>query len=102
MIRTMGEVAVLLVIALAMSACNTPQERALGGAAIGATGGALVGQAIGGNTGATVAGAAIGGVAGAMIGAGTAPGECRSARRADEELNTKAQRSLNGHQGLTS
>lgn len=80
MIRTLSEVAVLLVIALATSACNTPQERVLGGAAIGATGGALVGQAIGGNTGATVAGAAIGGVAGAMIGAGTAPGQCRFQR----------------------
>ncbi|MEJ6782106.1 MULTISPECIES: hypothetical protein [Phyllobacteriaceae] len=69
--------AALTLAGLAVAACNTPQERAVGGGAIGAAGGALVGQAIGGNTGSTVAGAVIGGLAGAMIGAGTAPGECR-------------------------
>lgn len=62
---------------LALAGCNTPQERAVAGGAIGAGTGALLGQAIGGNTGATVAGAVFGGLAGAMIGAGTAPGECR-------------------------
>ena len=80
MTRLAVTAAVLSLVALAATACNTPQERALGGGAIGAAGGALVGQAIGGNTGSTLAGAAIGGVAGAMIGAGTAPGECRFQR----------------------
>lgn len=75
--RFLATCAVLSIAALAATGCNTPQERAVGGGAIGAAGGALVGQAIGGNTGATVAGAVIGGLAGAMIGAGTAPGECR-------------------------
>ncbi|GAA4106589.1 hypothetical protein ACFFTN_10205 [Aminobacter aganoensis] len=77
MTRFLATAAVLSFVALAATACNTPQERAVGGGAVGAVGGALVGQAIGGNTGATVAGAVIGGLAGAMIGAGTAPGECR-------------------------
>ena len=77
MTRFMATAAVLSFVALAATACNTPQERALGGGAVGAAGGALVGQAIGGNTGATVAGAVIGGLAGAMIGAGTAPGQCQ-------------------------
>lgn len=77
MTRFMATAAVLSFVALAAAACNTPQERALGGGALGAAGGALVGQAIGGNTGATVAGAVVGGLAGAMLGAGTAPGQCR-------------------------
>ncbi|MEP9370686.1 glycine zipper 2TM domain-containing protein [Mesorhizobium sp. KR1-2] len=63
--------------ALTLAGCNTPQERALGGGAIGAGVGALAGQAIGRNTGSTVAGALIGGAAGALIGAATAPGMCR-------------------------
>ncbi|ODT06087.1 MAG: hypothetical protein ABS58_13020 [Mesorhizobium sp. SCN 65-20] len=69
--------AALSLAGIAIAACNTPQERAVGGGALGAAGGALVGQAIGGDTGSTVAGAVIGGLAGAMIGAGTAPGQCR-------------------------
>lgn len=77
MTRFMATAAALSFIALAATACNTPQERALSGGAIGAAGGALAGQAIGNNTSSTVAGAVIGGLAGAMIGAGTAPGECR-------------------------
>lgn len=75
--RNVGVLSVLSMIVLAATGCNTPQERAVSGGAIGAAGGAVVGQAIGRNTGSTLAGAAIGGVAGAMIGAGTAPGECR-------------------------
>lgn len=80
MIRNLAIVAALSTMAIAVSGCNTPPERAVSGGAIGAAGGALVGQAIGRNTGSTLAGAAIGGVAGAMIGAGTATGECRFQR----------------------
>ncbi|MEP9396849.1 glycine zipper 2TM domain-containing protein [Mesorhizobium sp. KR2-14] len=68
---------VVALLALTLAGCNTPQERALGGGAIGAGVGALAGQAIGGNTGSTVAGALIGGAAGALIGAATTPGMCR-------------------------
>lgn len=75
--RFLSTCAVLTVAALALTACNTPGERAVAGGALGAGAGALAGQAIGRNTGATVAGAVIGGVAGAMIGHGTAPGECQ-------------------------
>lgn len=75
--RNVAVFSVLSMIVIAATGCNTPQERAVSGGAIGAAGGAVVGQAIGRNTGSTLAGAAIGGVAGAMIGAGTAPGECR-------------------------
>ncbi|MCJ2006709.1 hypothetical protein MKK55_10395 [Methylobacterium sp. J-059] len=43
-------------LALSVGACNTPQDRALGGAGLGA-----------------LAGAAIGGASGAIVGASTAP-----------------------------
>lgn len=69
--------AAVALAALTLAGCNTPQERALGGGAIGAGVGALAGQAIGGNTKSTVAGALIGGVAGAALGAATTPGMCR-------------------------
>ncbi|MBK9082546.1 MAG: glycine zipper 2TM domain-containing protein [Rhizobiales bacterium] len=65
--------AAALASALALAGCNTPGERAAGGAAIGAVSGALIGNAIGGNTGSTLAGAAIGGTAGAIIGSQSAP-----------------------------
>ena len=66
--------ATALATSLALAGCNTPGERAAGGALIGAAGGALVGAAVsGGRPGATLAGAAIGGASGAIIGAGTAP-----------------------------
>jgi len=59
-------------LALSVSACNTPGERAAGGAVIGGLGGAAVGAAVGGGRGALV-GAAVGAAGGAVIGAGTAP-----------------------------
>ncbi|RJG46573.1 MULTISPECIES: hypothetical protein [unclassified Mesorhizobium] len=76
MIKRLSLAAVLTVTALTLGGCNTPEQRALGGGAIGAGVGALAGQAIGGNTGSTVAGALIGGVAGAALGAATTPGRC--------------------------
>ena len=77
-------------LALSLGACNTPEDRALGGAGLGAlagaaiggaatgrAGGALAGAAIGGaatgRAGGALAGAAIGGAGGAIAGAATAP-----------------------------
>lgn len=60
--------------ALALAGCYTPQDRALGGAAIGGLGGAGIGAlASGGRAGGTLAGAAIGAASGAAVGALTAP-----------------------------
>lgn len=59
-------------MALAVGACTTPGERALGGALIGGASGAAVGGIVGDTEGALVGGA-LGAGAGAIIGAGTAP-----------------------------
>jgi osmotically inducible lipoprotein OsmB len=59
-------------MALAVGACTTPGERAVGGALIGGATGAAVGAAVDGGEGALVGGA-LGAGAGAIIGAGTAP-----------------------------
>jgi hypothetical protein len=62
------------VVALSLSGCYTPQDRALGGAAIGGLGGAGIGAlASNGRAGGTLAGAAIGAASGAALGALTAP-----------------------------
>ncbi|MGD9545626.1 MAG: hypothetical protein AB7F41_10195 [Methylocystis sp.] len=59
---------------LSLAGCYTPQDRALGGAAIGGLGGAGIGAlASGGRAGGTLAGAAIGAASGAAVGALTAP-----------------------------
>jgi hypothetical protein len=63
----------ILGLALALGACtdpNDPGQRALGGAAIGAGAGAIIGGATGLGP---LGGAALGGAAGAVVGAGTAP-----------------------------
>ena len=65
---------------LALSACNTPQDRAVGGALIGAGTGAVIGGLATGRAGGAVVGGVIGGVAGAAIGASTAPPQGRCAR----------------------
>ena len=65
----------VMVAGLGLSACTDPYDpgqRALGGAGIGAAGGALLGGALGGGRGA-VAGALLGGGAGAVTGAATTP-----------------------------
>jgi osmotically inducible lipoprotein OsmB len=59
-------------LALSVSACNTPGERAAGGAVVGGLGGAAVGAAVGGGRGALVGGA-LGAAGGAVVGANTAP-----------------------------
>ncbi|MDR4379249.1 hypothetical protein FO485_21965, partial [Bacillus amyloliquefaciens] len=60
-------------LALSLGACNTPQDRALGGAALGSGLGAAVGGLATGRAGGALAGAAIGGAGGAIAGAATAP-----------------------------
>ena len=60
-------------LALSLGACNTPEDRALGGAALGAGLGAAVGGLASGRAGGALAGAAIGGAGGAIAGASTAP-----------------------------
>ena len=57
-----------MVLALSLSAAIAGCTSTEKGAAVGAVGGALVGQAIGGNTESTLVGAAVGGIAGAVIG----------------------------------
>jgi len=64
----------VLAAAAPLMACNTPGERAAGGAVIGGLGGAGIGAlASGGRAGGTLAGAAIGAASGAIVGAATAP-----------------------------
>ena len=60
-------------LTLSMAACNTPTDRAVGGAAIGGLAGAAIGGAATGRAGGALAGAAIGAAGGAIVGAGTAP-----------------------------
>lgn len=67
--------ALTLVAGFGLAGCADPYDpgqRALGGAALGAGGGALIGGALGGGRGA-VAGAVLGGGAGAVTGAATTP-----------------------------
>jgi len=63
------------VFTLSLAACNTPQDRALGGAAIGGIAGAAIGGAATGRAGGALAGAAIGAAGGAIVGASTAPAQ---------------------------
>ncbi|MDB5508857.1 MAG: hypothetical protein JWL93_1326 [Hyphomicrobiales bacterium] len=65
--------AVALLAALPLAGCNTPGERAAGGAAIGGLTGAAIGGLATGRPGGALAGAAIGAVGGAVIGGATAP-----------------------------
>ena len=60
-------------LTLSIAACNTPGERAVGGAAIGGLAGAAIGGAATGRGSGALAGAAIGAAGGAVVGAATAP-----------------------------
>jgi surface antigen len=64
------------VIALTVAACNTPGERAAGGALIGGATGAAIGGLATGRAGGAVAGGLIGAAGGAIIGAATAREQC--------------------------
>ena len=65
--------AAALAAALPLAACNTPSERAAGGALVGGATGAAIGAAATGRGSGALAGAAIGAVGGAAVGAATAP-----------------------------
>jgi osmotically inducible lipoprotein OsmB len=60
-------------MALSLAACNTPGERAAGGALIGGAAGAAIGGLATGRVGGAVAGGVIGAAGGAIVGAATAP-----------------------------
>lgn len=64
------------VVALGLAACNTPGERAAGGALIGGATGAAIGGLATGRAGGAIAGGVIGAAGGAIVGAATAP-NCR-------------------------
>jgi hypothetical protein len=66
-------VAVIALTAGSLGACYSPEERALGGAAIGGAAGALIGGAATGRVGGAVVGGVIGAAGGAIVGAATAP-----------------------------
>lgn len=67
---------VALMSAFSVAACNTPEDRAVGGALLGGTAGALIGGAATGKVGGAVVGGVIGAVAGGVIGGSTAPRDC--------------------------
>jgi osmotically inducible lipoprotein OsmB len=82
--HTMKKVLTLLAagaMTLSLTACYTPGDRALGGAAIGSATGAVIGAAATGRPGGALAGAAIGAVSGAAIGAATSPAYARPVYR---------------------
>ena len=63
-------------MAFSVAGCNTPQDRAVGGALLGGVAGAAIGGAATGRAGGALAGGVIGAVAGGVIGGTTAPREC--------------------------
>ncbi len=74
LMKSFACIALVAATTLSLGGCYTPQDRALGGAAIGGLGGAGIGAlASGGRAGGTLAGAAIGAAGGAAAGALTAP-----------------------------
>ncbi len=58
-----------------LAACNTPGERAAGGALIGGAAGAAIGGLATGRIGGAVAGGVIGAAGGAIVGAATTPAQ---------------------------
>jgi hypothetical protein len=66
-------------MALALSGCQTYQERrAASGAMVGGATGAVIGGIAGGSVGSALAGGAIGAASGAIIGAATTPRYCNA------------------------
>ncbi|MGO9422487.1 hypothetical protein [Roseiarcus sp.] len=80
MTKKMIAIALALVGALSLSACQTQEQQTgtLVGGAVGAGTGALIGSAVsGGSAGGAIAGGVIGGVGGALVGnAVTRPRHC--------------------------
>ncbi|MGL4239918.1 MAG: glycine zipper domain-containing protein [Beijerinckiaceae bacterium] len=66
-------VAVVALTAGSLGACYTPEDRALGGAAIGGAAGAIIGGAATGRVGGALVGGVIGAAGGALVGAATTP-----------------------------
>jgi osmotically inducible lipoprotein OsmB len=66
-------VAIVALTAGSLTACYSPEERALGGAAIGGAAGAIIGGAATGRVGGALVGGVIGAAGGALVGAATAP-----------------------------
>jgi uncharacterized membrane protein len=69
-------VVVALASAVSLAGCQTPGDRAAGGALIGGATGAAIGGAATGRAGGAVAGGLIGAATGAIVGASTAPQRC--------------------------
>lgn len=61
------------VAALSLAGCQSPEDRALGGALLGGATGAAIGAATTGRASGAAVGGAIGAASGAIIGANTAP-----------------------------
>ena len=72
--RFSGIAAVVLMVGT-LAACNTPGERAVGGALLGGVAGAAIGGLATGRAGGALAGGAIGAAGGAIVGAATAPSQ---------------------------
>ena len=78
--KKMLSIAAIAILAGGLAGCQTPEERAAGGALIGAATGAAIGGLATGRTSGALAGAAIGGIGGAVIGGTTAPQQRECAR----------------------
>jgi surface antigen len=71
--KTFVTLAAIAALGLGVTACNTPGERAVGGALIGGAAGAAVGGLATGRGSGALVGAGLGAAGGAIIGASTAP-----------------------------
>ncbi|WP_029353865.1 YMGG-like glycine zipper-containing protein [Bosea sp. 117] len=71
----MKKILTISLVALAVAGCTTTEQRAGGGALIGAGTGAVIGGIAGGGRGAAI-GAGVGAITGAAVGAATAPRDC--------------------------
>jgi osmotically inducible lipoprotein OsmB len=70
--KFLGVTAIVLTMS-GLAACNTPGERAAGGAVLGGAAGAAIGGLATGRAGGAIAGGIIGAAGGAIVGAATAP-----------------------------
>jgi osmotically inducible lipoprotein OsmB len=75
-------IAAVTVMVGGLAACNTPGERAVGGALIGGVAGAAIGGLATGRAGGALAGGAIGAAGGAIVGAATTPSQPQCPGRA--------------------
>lgn len=67
-------ISAVVFVAAPLAGCNnSPEDRALGGAALGGVAGAAIGGAATGRVGGALAGGVIGAVAGGVLGGVTAP-----------------------------